>query len=66
MIRYYYLYLGVILINLDLRAFINRFFGNNSQTITQNPSTEDSKISPWTLVAKYKYKAEEELKKMEG
>lgn len=29
-------------------------------------SDEESKISPWTLVAKYKFKVEEELKKLEG
>ncbi|RUS33798.1 hypothetical protein BC938DRAFT_483812 [Jimgerdemannia flammicorona] len=33
---------------------------------TTATSTEDSKISPWTLVAKYKYKAEEELRKIKG
>ena len=29
-------------------------------------SDEESKVSPWTLVAKYKLKVEEELKKIEG
>ena len=29
-------------------------------------SAENSKVSPWTLVAKYKHKVEEELKKIEG
>ena len=29
-------------------------------------SNEDSKISPWTLVAKYKLKVEEELRRIEG
>lgn len=28
----------------------------------KKPSSEDSKIKPWTLVAKYKAKAEDELK----
>ncbi|KAG0168884.1 hypothetical protein DFQ28_010721 [Apophysomyces sp. BC1034] len=32
----------------------------------QDASTESSKIKPWTIVAKHKYKAEEELKKMKG
>ncbi|KAI8337758.1 hypothetical protein BC941DRAFT_426101 [Chlamydoabsidia padenii] len=32
----------------------------------QVASKESSKIKPWTIVAKYKYKAEEQLKKMEG
>ncbi|KAG0742487.1 hypothetical protein G6F26_006919 [Rhizopus arrhizus] len=30
------------------------------------PSTEMSKIKPWTTMAKYKHKAEEELKSIEG
>lgn len=29
-------------------------------------STEESKLKPWTLVAKYKHKAEEELKQISG
>jgi len=29
-------------------------------------STETSKVKPWTLIAKYKLKAEEELKKIDG
>ncbi|CAO0801198.1 unnamed protein product [Mucor circinelloides] len=32
----------------------------------QEASTETSKISPWTVIAKHKYKAEEALKKIEG
>ncbi|KAI9304299.1 hypothetical protein BJ944DRAFT_181898 [Cunninghamella echinulata] len=32
----------------------------------QEASTESSKIKPWTKVAKYKYKAEEELRKIDG
>jgi nucleoside-diphosphate-sugar epimerase len=32
----------------------------------KKPSNEDSKIKPWTLIAKYKSKAEGELKKIEG
>ncbi|KAF7722582.1 hypothetical protein EC973_002935 [Apophysomyces ossiformis] len=32
----------------------------------QDASTESSKIKPWTVVAKHKYKAEEELKKIKG
>ncbi|CAH1761962.1 7845_t:CDS:2 [Entrophospora sp. SA101] len=32
----------------------------------RNPSKEDEKIKPWTAIAKYKHKAEEELKKIEG
>lgn len=32
----------------------------------KKPSKEDGKVKPWTLIAKYKYKAEEELKKIEG
>ncbi|KAI8100115.1 uncharacterized protein BX664DRAFT_322908 [Halteromyces radiatus] len=32
----------------------------------QVASKESSKIKPWTVVAKYKYQAEEQLKKMEG
>ncbi|KAI9258415.1 hypothetical protein EDC94DRAFT_613717 [Helicostylum pulchrum] len=32
----------------------------------QEPSTETSKINPWTIIAKHKYKAEEALKKIEG
>ncbi|CAO3630020.1 unnamed protein product [Cunninghamella blakesleeana] len=32
----------------------------------QVASKESSKIKPWTKVAKYKYKAEEELKKIDG
>lgn len=32
----------------------------------KKPSKEDGKTKPWTLIAKYKLKAEEELKKMEG
>ncbi|KAI8876534.1 NAD(P)-binding protein [Backusella circina FSU 941] len=32
----------------------------------QDASTETSKIHPWTVIAKHKYKAEEELKKIEG
>jgi hypothetical protein len=32
----------------------------------QGPSTEMSKIKPWTTMAKYKHKAEEELKSIEG
>ncbi|KAI8373920.1 hypothetical protein EDC96DRAFT_497956 [Choanephora cucurbitarum] len=32
----------------------------------QGASTETSKISPWTVIGKHKYKAEEELKKIEG
>ncbi|KAJ3038679.1 hypothetical protein HDV00_000428 [Rhizophlyctis rosea] len=32
----------------------------------KKPSTEDAKLKPWTLIAKYKLKAEEELKKIAG
>ncbi|KAG4084173.1 NAD(P)-binding protein [Neocallimastix lanati (nom. inval.)] len=32
----------------------------------KKPSKEDSKTKPWTLIAKYKLKAEEELMKMKG
>ncbi|KAL6601096.1 NAD(P)-binding protein [Neocallimastix californiae] len=32
----------------------------------KKPSKEDSKTKPWTLIAKYKLKAEEELIKMKG
>jgi ABC-type transporter MlaC component len=32
----------------------------------KKPSSEDSKLKPWTLVAKYKHKAEEELKTISG
>ncbi|CAB4437115.1 unnamed protein product, partial [Rhizophagus irregularis] len=32
----------------------------------KNPSKEDEKIKPWTIMAKYKYKAEEKLKTIEG
>ncbi|GAN06133.1 NAD-dependent epimerase/dehydratase [Mucor ambiguus] len=32
----------------------------------QEASTETSKINPWTVIAKHKYKAEEALKKIEG
>ncbi|CAO3650577.1 unnamed protein product [Mucor hiemalis] len=32
----------------------------------QEASTETSKINPWTVIAKHKYKAEEELKKIDG
>ncbi|KAI8846733.1 hypothetical protein BC829DRAFT_445043 [Chytridium lagenaria] len=32
----------------------------------KKPSHEDSKIKPWTLIGKYKHKAEEELKKISG
>jgi len=32
----------------------------------KNPSKEDEKIKPWTNIAKYKYKAEEKLKTIEG
>ncbi|CAG8457660.1 2511_t:CDS:2 [Funneliformis caledonium] len=32
----------------------------------KNPSKEDEKIKPWTTIAKYKYKAEEKLKTIEG
>lgn len=34
--------------------------------LMQKPSKEDSKTKPWTLIAKYKLKAEEELIKMKG
>jgi len=30
----------------------------------QKPSDEDSKQKPWTTIAKYKQKAEEEIKKI--
>ncbi|KAI8644860.1 hypothetical protein BD408DRAFT_474713 [Parasitella parasitica] len=33
---------------------------------SQEASTESSKINPWTVIAKHKYKAEEELKKIKG
>jgi len=33
---------------------------------SSKPSKEDSKIKPWTLIGKYKYKAEEALKGMQG
>ena len=32
----------------------------------KKPSAEDGKLKPWTLVAKSKLKAEEELKKLAG
>jgi len=32
----------------------------------KNASKEDDKIKPWTIMAKYKYKAEEKLKTIEG
>ncbi|ORX60170.1 NAD(P)-binding protein [Piromyces finnis] len=32
----------------------------------KKPSKEDGKTKPWTLIAKYKLKAEEELKKIKG
>ncbi|CAG8547860.1 6186_t:CDS:2 [Ambispora leptoticha] len=32
----------------------------------KKPSKEDAKIIPWTTIAKYKYRAEEELKKIPG
>ncbi|KAJ3283567.1 hypothetical protein HK104_010328 [Borealophlyctis nickersoniae] len=32
----------------------------------KKPSTEEGKLKPWTLLAKYKLKAEEELKKIPG
>ncbi|CEP10755.1 hypothetical protein [Parasitella parasitica] len=32
----------------------------------EKSSTESSKINPWTVIAKHKYEAEEELKKIEG
>ncbi|KAJ1551378.1 hypothetical protein HK405_014631, partial [Cladochytrium tenue] len=32
----------------------------------KKPSNEESKIKPWTLIAKYKLKAEEELRKIPG
>ncbi|KAJ3211046.1 hypothetical protein HDU67_004808 [Dinochytrium kinnereticum] len=32
----------------------------------KKPSNEESKVKPWTLIAKYKIKAEEELKKIAG
>ncbi|KAK4512194.1 uncharacterized protein ATC70_013437 [Mucor velutinosus] len=32
----------------------------------QEASTETSKINPWTVIAKHKYKAEEALKKIDG
>jgi len=34
--------------------------------VTKKASSEESKLSPWTLVAKYKLKVEEELKNIEG
>ncbi|KAI7896811.1 uncharacterized protein EV154DRAFT_434258 [Mucor mucedo] len=33
---------------------------------SQDPSTETSKINPWTVIGKHKYKAEEALKKIDG
>ncbi|CAJ0633906.1 14093_t:CDS:2 [Entrophospora sp. SA101] len=33
---------------------------------SKEPNKEDAKIEPWTTIAKYKYKAEEELKKIQG
>ncbi|KAI9483315.1 MAG: hypothetical protein EXX96DRAFT_557676 [Benjaminiella poitrasii] len=49
-----------------VKVFVELSTAEVYDSSNREASTETSKINPWTIIAKHKYKAEEELKKIEG